>query len=225
MTKAFPGPGTHLARYARVFGCVEMNSTFYRPHRPSTYARWAAVVPPDFRFALKLPKTISHERRLVECGELVDDFVRETAVLEGKRGPLLLQLPPSFGFDPIVVAAFLTQVRDRYDGPLVCEPRHPSWFDGAADALLHAHAVARAAADPAVVPAAAVPGGWPALAYYRWHGSPRVYFSAYDDERLDAFSRASAEARKPAWCIFDNTAHGAAAGDALRLLALNLARR
>jgi uncharacterized protein YecE (DUF72 family) len=66
-----PSDGSHLERYARVFDAVEINSSFYRPHRPQTYARWAESVPADFRFAVKMPKAISHGKRLRDClGEL-----------------------------------------------------------------------------------------------------------------------------------------------------------
>ena len=80
--------------------------------------------------------------------------------------------------------------------------------------------MARVAADPAVVRQAAEPGGWGGLVYYRLHGSPKVYYSAYPAAYLDALSRAIAGAAgaAPVWCIFDNTAIGAATADALTLL-------
>ena len=59
----FPEEGSHLARYAGRFPAVEINSSFYKPHRPATYARWAASVPADFRFSVKVPKLATHERR------------------------------------------------------------------------------------------------------------------------------------------------------------------
>lgn len=81
--------------------------------------------------------------------------------------------------------------------------------------------VARVAADPARVPAAGEPGGWPGLVYFRLHGSPRTYYSAYDEEYLDALASRLAEhaaAGRQAWCIFDNTVLGAATRNALDLL-------
>src|SRR6476659_10956633 len=92
-TSRFPSAGTHLQRYASVFNAVEINSCFYRPHRFSTYERWAASVPDPFRFAVKLPKSITHEARLVGAGPAVDRFLAETAGLGPKRGPILVQLP------------------------------------------------------------------------------------------------------------------------------------
>ena len=86
--------------------------------------------------------------------------------------------------------------------------------------LLLDHKVARVAADPAVVPRAAEPGGWGGLKYYRLHGSPKVYYSAYLTDDLDALAGRLAEVATsaPTWCIFDNTAVGAATADALALL-------
>jgi uncharacterized protein YecE (DUF72 family) len=90
------------------------------------------------------------------------------------------------------------------------------------DALLEDLGVARVAADPAIVPAAALPGGWRGLGYWRLHGSPLVYRSSYDDGRLDLYAALLREERlagRPAWCMFDNTAGSAAVGDAAGLAA------
>ncbi len=213
----FAADGARLERYARRFDCVEINSSFYRPHRPSTYARWAASVPEGFRFALKVPKEITHARRLIDPAEPLDAFLTESAELREKRGVLLVQLPPSLAYDDAVVAAFFDDVRARYAGLLACEPRHPTWFLGDADAALARFEVARVAADPAVAPQAAVPGGWSGLQYFRLHGSPRTYYSAYDGAALTASAERLRASSAPAWCIFDNTAAGAATGNALEL--------
>lgn len=215
---AFPGPGSQLERYARVFTCTEINSTFQRVHRAGTYARWAASVPEHFRFAVKLRRTITHERRLVDCNALVRDFLDETAALGPRRGALLVQLPPTLAYDERTAGRFFTQLRDGYAGAVALEPRHASWFTTEAEARLRAFAVSRAAADPAPVRNAALPGGDVSVRYFRWHGSPRMYWSSYDAARLDALSREVESHPGPAWCIFDNTARGAAAENALALL-------
>ena len=216
----FPEGGSHLARYARRLPAVEVNSSFYRPHRPSTYARWAAETPEGFAFSLKVPKEVTHKRRLVDAEEPLERFVDETAALGSKRGPLLVQLPPSLAFDAGTVTAFLAALRRRYGGAVACESRHPSWFTPEAERLLAEREVARVAADPAVVPQAAEPGGWGGLVYYRLHGSPKGYNSAYPAAYLDSLARriAGATDAAPVWCIFDNTAIGAATADALTVL-------
>jgi len=203
------GDGTHLQRYGRVFPCAEINSSFHRPHAAATYAKWAAATPDGFKFAVKIPKEITHVRKLRDSRAPLERFLEESAGLGAKRGPLLVQLPPSFAFDARVVSRFLTLLRSCHAGPVACEPRHPSWFDQAGP-LLARYRVARVAADPPPVPAAAVPGGWSDLVYYRLHGSPRTYWSAYGPDALEALALAIRQHEREAWCIFDNTASGAA---------------
>ena len=215
---AFPAEGSGLERYAAVFSAAEINSSFHRPHRASTWEKWRDSVPWSFRFSVKLPKAITHERRLVECGELLPDFLEQVALLEDKLAVLLIQLPPSLAWEASDVRTFLRDLAARTPTLLACEPRHPSWFDAEADALLAELRVARVAADPARVPAAAEPGGWSGLRYWRLHGSPVMYRSSYAD-RIDTYAELLAEAGPDCWCIFDNTASSAATSDALALKA------
>lgn len=219
----FPADGTHLERYAQVFNAVEINSSFYRPHQPATYRKWAAAVPADFRFAVKMPKTISHQAKLKACQSLLDPFLAEVGQLGKKLGCLLLQLPPSLAYDPAIALPFFDLLRQAHAGPVVCEPRHVSWFTGAASHALRAHGIARVAADPARNPRAAVPAGDRSTQYLRLHGSPRMYYDAYGDNVLQ---RVSAHLLQPdartaeRWCIFDNTALGYATANALSLAGL-----
>ena len=217
MRDRFPSEGNALERYAAVFDAVEINSSFYRSHRPSTWERWAASVPAGFRFAVKLPKAITHEARLVGCRDLMVRFAGEVARLGTKRGPVLVQLPPSLAFDAGVGDGFFAELAAVVGGAVVCEPRHASWFEGEGDALLVRHRVARVAADPARVPMAAVPGGWRGLTYARWHGAPATYRSSYD---ADAIAGHAMLAAGDSWTIYDNTTLGAATANALDLRAL-----
>ena len=220
LADTFPGGGTHLERYARVLPAVEVNSSFYRPHKPETWARWAASTPPGFRFSAKIPRAITHERRLRDVAAPLDRFLGEVGCLGDRLGPLLVQLPPSLRFDPEVAAGFFREFRARFGGDLLCEPRHPSWFGPEAEGLLTANRVARVAADPAPVPVAARPGGWDGLRYWRLHGSPVMYRSPYARDRLDRLAALmlAEVAERPVWCIFDNTADFHAPADALYLL-------
>lgn len=211
---AFPGGGSHLERYARVFTCVEINSTFYRAHRSSTYERWARSVPAGFAFSVKLRKTITHEQRLVDVDDAVAAFIEEVEpLLSG--GVILVQLPPKLSFDEAVAERFFGVLRSRFGGRVACEPRNATWFNAPADGLFARFGVARVAADPAILPAAARPAGDPSFRYFRWHGAPRVYWSTYDGARLAQFERLVRASAEPAWCIFDNTAHGGAAENAV----------
>ena len=218
---AFPEEGSTLARYAARFNGLEINSTFHRPHRPSTFARWADSVGPAFRFSVKLPRTITHDLRLAGANKPLDAFLESIAPLGDRLGCLLVQLPPSFELDPRVARRFLSGLRKRFDRDIAIEPRHGTWFSAAAGEMLAELRIARVAADPSRCEGGDAPGGFEGMAYYRLHGSPRVYFSSYGEDYLEALAaRLGALQRRgiPAWCIFDNTAHGAAAGNALALL-------
>ena len=220
---AFPQEGSHLARYAAVFTAAEINSSFYRPHRPATYARWAASVPDEFRFSVKVPKSITHAARLERAQSLLDAFLPGPFELGEHLGSLLVQLPPSLVFDAPTVRIFCRALRSRVDTAVVFEPRHVSWFTAAADDLLGQFRIGRAGADPPPAPGAGLPGAWPETAYFRLHGSPRMYYSSYPAEYLDTLARRLAAFRADGaavWCIFDNTAHGAATADALALRSL-----
>jgi uncharacterized protein YecE (DUF72 family) len=214
-----PPGGSHLERYARRLNGVEINSSFYRPHRRTTYQRWAQCVPDDFRFAVKLPKAITHEAGLVDCGALLDRFVDEVTGLGDKLGVLLVQLPPKSALSKRIADRFFRDLRTRIDTNVVLEPRHASWFAPGVDDWLAKRRIARVAADPARIAGAGEPGGWNRLAYYRWHGSPRIYYSDYGAAALKALKRRLEDRVRlsSTWCVFDNTASGAALGNALAL--------
>jgi uncharacterized protein YecE (DUF72 family) len=215
-------PGaSHLERYAGIFRAVEINSTFHRPHRESTFARWAASVPRGYRFSVKLPRTITHDARLAGTRAPVEAFLAGLAPLGSRVGCLLVQLPPSLELDRRIARAFFAHLRERFEGGIAVEPRHASWFTGPANRMLDGVRVARVAADPPRAPRGAEPGGWDGLAYFRLHGSPRVYYSSYDDAFLDRLATrigALRRRRVPCWCIFDNTTLGAGTGNALSIL-------
>ena len=211
----FAEAGSGLARYASVFGGVEINSTFYRRHKPSTFARWAAAVPNAFRFSVKMPKVITHTLAMTDIGAPFDTFLKDIAPLAAKRGPLLCQLPPSLVFDRETMKAGFETMRCADPGPIVIEARHKSWASDEALALLRTYAISRVLADPAPV--------WPAdnfddpPAYIRLHGKPKVYYSSYTDADIRWFSKRLAT---DSWCVFDNTASGAAMENALTMLAI-----
>ncbi|MCU1381693.1 MAG: hypothetical protein JWL71_390 [Acidobacteria bacterium] len=209
--------GSQLQRYASRLNAAEINTAFYRPHAAAVYERWAASVPASFRFAVKMPKVISHERALTRAREPLLRFLAEIAGLGRTLGPLLLQLPPSFAFEVRRAGRFFTLLRSLHTGPVVCEPRHATWTCTAADRLFASHEIARVGADPPRAPGLETPGGWRGLVYHRWHGSPRPYFSPYEPAALDRLHASIAPLAVDVWCIFDNTGSGAAAGNALDL--------
>ena len=215
----FPEAGTHLERYSAVLRAAEINSSFYRPHSAQLYSKWADSVPADFRFSVKIPKSITHEKRFRDVQGLLDAFCLEIGGLGAKLGCLLVQLPPSFAFEAKLATQFFKDLRSRVKTDIACEARHASWFETNADTLLKKFKVARVAADPALVPAAGVPSGHTSFCYYRLHGSPRMYYSQYSEAYIKRLARSIGKlpAAKCVWCFFDNTASGAAASNALQL--------
>lgn len=217
----FAAEGSHLQRYASRFAAVEINSSFYGTHKQETYERWAAAVPEDFRFSVKMPKWLTHDQRLEDTGTELTRFLREISALGHKLGCVLVQLPPSLAYDPRTVESFFGALRARHRGAIVCEPRHATWFSGAADCRLDAHGVGRVGADPSCGEGGAEPSGSERVAYFRLHGSPVMYQSSYSGDYLAQIAERMRMLgqRGPAWCVFDNTSRGAATPNGLDLKA------
>ncbi|HEY5056291.1 MAG TPA: DUF72 domain-containing protein, partial [Acidobacteriaceae bacterium] len=217
---AVAAEGSHLQRYAGVANCVEINSTFYRPHLARTFERWVATTPDVFRFAVKLSKTVTHGAKLCRCGTELMAFFDNVRPLGEKLGPVLVQLPPKLAFDEGTAREFFETVRELHHGQIVVEARNASWFAPSVERMLREFEVARAMADPPQGSTlAGEPGGWPALRYYRLHGSPRKYWSEYGEDFLRVLAkRIESEKRaKEVWVIFDNTASNHALGNAMTL--------
>lgn len=216
----FPTQGSHLERYAQVFSSVEINSSFYRPHQPKTYARWAASVPDTFQFCVKIPRTITHELRLRETDAALRTFIEEVASLGDKLGCLLLQLPPSLALNEWQARSFFSTLRGLTNTRVVCEPRHVTWFTPAAAEIMREAGIACVHAHPSPTPGIE-PLGDPHTLYIRLHGAPHIYYSAYDATFIDAVAAQIAAAHRSGtqvWCIFDNTALGEAVPNALTLM-------
>lgn len=148
-------PAEFLAMYARAFGAVEVDSTFYAVPEATTVRGWAARTPADFTFALKMPQVVTHERRLRDAREPVQEFLARAGELGSKLGPILLQMGPDFGpeelsaledFVPTLPQSmrFAVELRDRRwtrDDVL------PRLLES-----LHAHGVALALTDARWIP-------------------------------------------------------------------------
>jgi uncharacterized protein YecE (DUF72 family) len=209
--------GSHLERYARALTAVEIDTSFYRPHRRQTYERWARVTPDHFRFALKVPKLITHAPEAQPAD--IDRFLQETTGLGGKLAVFLVQFPPGKIYDEKAACRLFDALQASTSVQLVCEPRHRSWFTDEVDRWLADRRISRVAADPSRTEGADEPGGWRGLQYVRLHGSPRIYYSAYDAGFLRGLGQRLAMmlATSDVWCIFDNTAAGAAMENVLDL--------
>lgn len=211
-----------LQQYAELFSAVEINSSFYRPHRFATYERWSAGVPDQFRFAVKVPKRMTHELRLLGCRTEIEAFSAAVRGLGNKLAVLLVQLPPSLSFDETVARDFFLAMRTEFKANIACEPRNPSWFTAAADDVLGEFLVTRVSADPKPAGCRLRRSPPASFEYLRLHGAPQVYHSSYSAAHLRRLAAVIAARRvaRDTWCIFDNTASGAAWSNALTLTGL-----
>lgn len=218
---SFPAIGTALQRYAAVFNAVEINSSFCRQHKQATYVRWGESVRADFRFSVKVPKLITHDFRLKGIASELKSFLSECTGLRDRLGGVLVQLPPSLEFNARVAKAFFERLRGQLPAgvQIACEPRHVSWLENGAEEMLTSFDVNRVGADPFMTPSAQYPGTGGGWRYWRLHGSPHMYYSAYPQDALVRLADAIHDSPPGAvhWVMFDNTAAGHAVGNALAL--------
>ncbi len=214
----FGAEGSHLERYAQRFSGVEINSSFYKDHREATYKRWAATVPKVFRFSVKLSRRLTHEGKLLASKEEIETAVRPILALGEKLGVLLVQLPPRLFFQEEVADRFFARLREICPAPITCEPRHLTWLAPAAQKVFRVHRISKVLADPAPCPDQEnIFSHFGSVSYYRLHGSPKMYFSAYSDFFLRSLATIVAQERRPTWVVFDNTAEQHAIADAIQL--------
>jgi uncharacterized protein YecE (DUF72 family) len=134
-----------LGYYAERLEAVEINNTFYRMPSADALAKWAGETPAGFRFALKSPRRITHERKLADVSEELRRLFEAAGALGERLGPVLFQLPPFFKKDVPRLAAFVTSLPPGLRAAL--EFRHASWFDDEVYATLRASGAALCLAE------------------------------------------------------------------------------
>jgi uncharacterized protein YecE (DUF72 family) len=143
----------YIALYAQTFDTVEIDSTFYGTPRESQVQQWAKVTPDGFTFCAKVPRVLTHDMRLRDIGEPLAEFVRVMGLLGEKRGPMLLQFPPSFTRAELSsLEAFLPLLSEFSGAQFACEFRHRSLIGSDISSLLSRHGVALCAADYPAMP-------------------------------------------------------------------------
>jgi uncharacterized protein YecE (DUF72 family) len=134
-----------LGHYAQKLSAVEINNSFYRMPSVEVIGRWAAETPPDFRFAIKSPRRITHEKKLADTSAAVTQLDAGVQALGDKLGPILFQLPPFLKKDLGRLDDFLTSLPRRLRPAL--EFRHASWFSDDVYACLRARGAALCIAE------------------------------------------------------------------------------
>lgn len=194
-----------LAYYAERFDTVEINYSFYRKPTPKILQGWSAQVPARFRFALKAWQRITHQKRLRDCSELVQQFVEAARTLGAQLAPVLYQLPPNLRADVPLLRDFLLQLPK--DLKAAFEFRHASWLDDATYSALREHGAALCIAESEELATPVVqtaPFGyfrlrrldyddaalrkW-AVEVKRFEGDAFVYFKHEDEARGPAFAK------------------------------------
>jgi uncharacterized protein YecE (DUF72 family) len=203
-----------LAYYTGIFSTVEVNATFYRHMKPSTFEKWRDSTPEGFVWAVKANRYITHIKRLQEVSDSLDMFFQSVSLLEEKLGVVLFQLPPSLAFDSCVFDAFCAQLPKKYRYSL--EARHSSWTSDEALASLEKTGIAWCISDTA--------GRYPYLEavtsdfiYIRLHGSKELYASDYTQHELESWVEKIQAWNRDAYIYFDNDYMGHAPKNALML--------
>jgi len=202
--------------YVKYFRTLELNVTFYRFPQVSFLKKWYAQSPPDFRFAVKAPKAITHFKQFHNTVDMISDFygtIREG--LADKLGPVLFQLPPRFHYAEDKLQRILHQLDPGFDN--VLEFRHPSWWREDVYQALAQKQVAFCGMSHPELPTDVIINS--PVVYYRFHGVPELYCSAYSDIELRRVAAIIAQNTlvKSAWCYFNNDAAVAAIPNAQTL--------
>lgn len=202
--------------YASEFDTVEINASFYRLPLPTTFDGWQAKAPPGFRYALKVNRFITHNKKLLDCLGPVEEFIGLARRMGPALGPLLYQLPPSLHRNDERLEAFLRQL--PADLEHVVEFRHASWYDEEVLALLDRHGAGFVAHDlTGLISPRWASGG---TAYVRFHGTAGKYWGRYSDEQMTEWAnwlRDQQSGGRTAWAYFNNDIHGHALEDARAL--------
>ncbi|MDY7001523.1 MAG: DUF72 domain-containing protein, partial [Thermodesulfobacteriota bacterium] len=212
-------PRDWLGFYAKHFGAVEINSSFYREQTPETFRKWNKKTPEDFAFAVKGHRFITHVKRLKDPAEPVKRQRQSVLELGEKLSAVLWQLPKNFVKNQDRLLAFAKALNTHFkDAPQVMEFRHTSWFDQETEDLLRKFSLANCISNAADWPC------WDAVtsntAYVRLHGAERTYHSEYGEAGLKEYAeriKAWLAEKRTVHVYFDNTGQGAAVRDALRL--------
>ena len=208
-----------LSHCSGKFTGIEVNATFYGMQKFSTFKRWHEETPPDFRFAIKGNKYLTHNKKLKDPEEPLFREKERALGLGEKLAAVLWQLPGNFKKNIVRLSLFAHQLSQWNETRHVIEFRHPSWFDNEVAECLSRNRIGICTSDAA---------DWPMwdmmttdLVYVRLHGHTRTYASAYETKELTHWGERVLEWHQKGYDVhvyFDNDAEGAAPYNAMQLL-------
>ena len=193
-----------LSLYSKEFNAVEINSTFYRKPTAKTLIKWFDETQEDFKFFIKIPKTISHEKRLSDCKEEISAFCQHIeGNLKNKLSGFLYQFPPSFKNTKENIDLILSNLDFEFLN--VIEFRHESWWqDEIFNILQNKKIIFSGVSFPGNLPENLIINNNDIL-YYRLHGKPILYKSEYSEEFLNDLANKIQKSQNKAFIFFNNT--------------------
>ncbi|MCS3529189.1 DUF72 domain-containing protein [Chryseobacterium sp. JUb7] len=205
-----------LTLYSQTFNSVEINSTFYRKPTEKTLLKWFDETPEDFKFFIKIPKAISHEKRLKDCKKDISEFCDHIqSGLKEKLSGFLYQFPPSFKNTQENIDLILNNLNDDFLN--VIEFRHESWWQEEIFNLLRKNYIVFSGVSfPGNLPEEMIINH-PEVLYYRLHGKPILYKSEYSEEFLSILAEKIKKAQHKTFIFFNNTWGTAAINNSLYL--------
>ncbi|KFF01032.1 histidine kinase [Chryseobacterium formosense] len=205
-----------LTLYSKEFNAVEINSTFYRKPTAKTLLKWFEETPEDFRFFIKIPKAISHEKRLKDCKEEIQEFCEHIQThLKEKLSGFLYQFPPSFKNTEENLNLIIQNL--DFDYLNVIEFRNDSWWNDEIYSILRSKKI--------IFSGVSFPGNLPddfiinhaELFYYRLHGKPVLYKSEYPENEIKILAENIVKSKRKGFVFFNNTWGTAAVKNAIEL--------
>lgn len=208
-----------LKFYSQYFQTVEINSSFYHLPLAQTFKNWRNQTPADFLFAVKASRFITHIKRLKDCQEPWQRFIKNSQELKQKLGPILFQLPPNLKVSPPILENFLKLVRKKHPKlKLAFEFRHPSWFSEKTYQLLKKYHSSLVIADSPSYPKEIKTVT--DFIYIRMHGSKELFSSQYSQKELKDLAqliKSFLNQNKDVYVYFNNDFHGYAVENARQL--------
>jgi uncharacterized protein YecE (DUF72 family) len=202
-----------LYYYCKYFSTVEVNVTFYRDVKVSTFQKWYQLTPENFQFSVKLSRQITHFKKLKVNKDLIS-FIQKYSTFKDKLGIILIQLPPGLKFDVNLITDFINMLDKKYKYTI--EVRNKTFINDNFFEILKQNNIAFCIADSA--------GKFPYyeiitanFIYVRLHGSQRLYASDYSDEELTEWSNKIKIWDKDTYIYFDNDYMGYAVKNALKI--------
>jgi uncharacterized protein YecE (DUF72 family) len=209
-----------LEYYASQFDVTEINGSFYRLPTTTTIEKWRDTVGPDFRFCPKISRYVTHAKKLNDPEETLPRFFDVFQSMAKQAGPVLIQLPAMLGFHEEKAHVFFHYLHTFYkDFRFSLEPRHGSWAEPAAIALMKKYQIGWVIADSGTRFASAELVTAKHI-YLRFHGPDGSYATAYSTRTLARYAKKCLEWKAKGhsvWVFFNNDIHGYAVANARTL--------